>query len=112
MVCYFFGLIACMLRMQTFSFNLPLLLATPTTLAIILTHCKMQTGIPFLEDFKWVCPEGLDSFHNDTLVNDWTITSMASYYHAAILFASWVALLVICGHIWFPRQNVLDPSEK
>ena len=98
-----------MLCMQTFTVNIPVFLATPASIAIVMAHCTK--GISFLDQFTCYCLEGLESFHTDDK-DKWDITGLDTLIHIVVLFAAWIALHIICGHIWFPRQDVLDTSEK
>ena len=100
--------------MQNISFNLPVFLATPVSVAIVIAHCLK--GIDFLNNFWCICPEGTkpfidsDRYENGT-DKTWDLDN-DSLYQLGALSLSWVSLIIIGGHIWWSTQNVLDPSEK
>ena len=92
--------LACKLCMQTISFNLPLALATPVTVLVLGLQCRL--GYFDYEQFIWYCPEGFGN----------TRTSSTTFWHMMCCILWWVSELIIAGHIWWPKQNTMDKTEK
>ena len=96
---YFIASLACKLRMQKFGFSLPLLLATPVTIIILVCQCHLD----FLnsKSYFWLCPDGIK-----------TETVNASYWQFMLCFAVWLSQMITAGHIWTPKQERLASLEK
>lgn len=53
-LCYYFGRLACKLCMQRFSFAVPLSLATPVTVAVMITLCHLSSNIVEVSSYTFV----------------------------------------------------------
>lgn len=95
------GSLACKLCMQEIGYSLPLLLSTPLTVIGIVLQCHYGY-IPYVIGQFWHCPEGFG------------VTSMDSitYWQYTLCIIWWFSQMILAGHIWKPRQNNMDRTEK
>lgn len=106
LVCFLAGKFACKIRIQGFSFALPINLAVPTTIALLVTFCGLKMGnscmftsaIPAHLFFN--CPEG--GYLVDVLTYDY-----AWLWLLWLLSQAWIT-----GHIWTPKCGRLATTEK
>ena len=97
---YYFAGLACKLKMQMFSFSLPLTLATPATVTFLWVQC--QLGFMAQERFIWLCPEGV----RDTAVGS-TLP-----WQVALLCLWWLSYLFTNYHVWFPESERMAKTDK
>ncbi|BFY98509.1 hypothetical protein BsWGS_01548 [Bradybaena similaris] len=101
-LCYYFARLACKLCMQRISFSIPLSLATPLSVAVIITLCyldpsKLQLMSGFL---MWSCTQGDDE-------KRWLV------WHLALGFGLWwTSQLWITRYIWTPKSPRLAFTER
>ena len=105
LVVYYFAGLACKLKMQRFSFSLPLTLATPVTLLCIFLQCQLHSPdhkrfVPG-DSYSWLCLE------EQAFFSSWKTT----VWQAACCVAWWVSQLVITAYIWRPMQNRMEKRE-
>lgn len=99
-VCTYFGMMACKLCMQIVGFAMPMMLATPATLAVILTQCMVQQWIPgHLNLIVWFCPE--EAVMGDMLP-----------FHYIAFGLLWLSQMIIASHIWFPASGRMTKTER
>ena len=99
---FLFGSLACKLLMQRISYDIPLLLATPLTVGLVVVQCKYQF-IPNFGPFEWYCPEGFRE--TDFLIPD-------SVWQLACCGMFWISLVIITCYLWRPKHNPMDKNEK
>ena len=115
---YFTACLACRLGMQRVAFSIPQLLATPVCIVILLLQCHYEfipsfgsaspAGNSF--DYFWHCPAFMDP---GTSLEAMDFFSMGKqYWHILVGVGWWMSLMVLAGHIWWPRQHTLDKTEK
>ncbi|KAF0297192.1 Chitin synthase chs-2 [Amphibalanus amphitrite] len=100
------GKFACKICIQPFSFSLPVSLAVPCSLSLLLLFCGMRAddaccfndSIPSYLFFE--CPSGdyIDSFMTEDMVWIWAMWLLSQVW--------------ITTHIWFPTSFRLAPTEK
>lgn len=95
------GSLACKLCMQQVAYSLPLLLSAPMTVVVLVLQCQYGF-IPLITEYFWFCPEGFNASALDS-------TSIWQY---SLFVLWWVSQMMIAGHIWRPRQNNMDRTEK
>ncbi|XP_012941255.1 chitin synthase chs-2 [Aplysia californica] len=101
-LCYYFARLACKLCMQRISFAIPLSLATPVSVAIIITMCYVDNSLLELMPgfLKWTCTEGNGE-------RRWLI------WHLGLGFGLWWASqLWVTRYIWTPRAPRLAFTER
>ena len=99
-LCYYFSKSACKMQMQRVAFAVPLSLATPVTLAIMIGLCQWKTDqIVFIREVMyWECSENLQLPR---------IT-----WHIIIGLGLWyLSQLWITSHVWFPENKRLATTE-
>ncbi|CAF3327378.1 unnamed protein product [Rotaria sp. Silwood1] len=99
-LCYYFSKSACKMQMQRVAFAVPLTLATPVTLAIMIGLCQWKTDqIVFIREIMyWDCSENL----NTTRITWHIIIGLCLWY---------LSQLWITSHIWFPENKRLATTE-
>ncbi|CAF2308069.1 unnamed protein product [Rotaria sp. Silwood2] len=99
-LCYYFSKSACKMQMQRMAFAVPLTLATPVTLAIMIGLCQWKTDqIVFIREIMyWECSENL----NTTRITWHIIIGLCLWY---------LSQLWITSHIWFPENKRLATTE-
>ena len=101
-LCYYFARLACKLCMQRFSFAVPLCLATPISVGVIIAICHLQPEkIVLISNFlQWACTgQGID--------RQWLI------WHLGIGFGLWwVSQLWVTRYIWTPKAPRLAFTER
>ncbi|XP_055864361.1 chitin synthase chs-2-like isoform X1 [Biomphalaria glabrata] len=101
-LCYYFARLACKLCMQRISFSVPLSLATPVSVAVIITICYIDSSkLELMTGFlKWTCTEGSGE-------KRWLI------WHLGLGFGLWWASqLWITRYIWTPKAPRLAFTER
>ncbi|CAF3788907.1 unnamed protein product [Adineta steineri] len=99
-LCYYFSKSACKMQMQRMAFAVPLTLATPVTLAIMIALCQWKTDqIVFIREIMyWECSE---NFATPRIT-----------WHIIIGLSLWyLSQLWITSHIWFPENKRLATTE-
>lgn len=91
----YFGSLACKLCMQIFGFALPMFLATPITLGLIIGECYGQYLPSYL--YVWVCPESSGDIR---------------LYHLLWIGGLWISQSITTAHIWFPRNGRMAKIER
>lgn len=110
-LCYIFGKFACKIKIQQFSYALPLTLATPltvaATVAIILLReadvCSLNGYIPNYLSFKATMSDAGDA---------WTFMNIIFKDYLWIWLLWWLSQLWITNHIWRPKNDKNLPTEK
>nr|AHX26699.1 chitin synthase [Leptochiton asellus] len=98
LLCSYFGMMACKLCMQLIGFAMPMLLATPATLAVILLQCMGPNWIPsHLNLIVWYCPEQSGSMLP---------------FHYICLGLLWLSQMIIASHIWVPASGRMTKTER
>lgn len=99
-LCYYFSKSACKMQMQRMAFAVPLTLATPVTLAIMIGLCQWKTDqIVFIREIMyWECSESLN-------------TSRITWHIIVGLSLWYLSQLWITSHIWFPENKRLATTE-
>ncbi|GAB6025457.1 hypothetical protein CHUAL_011200 [Chamberlinius hualienensis] len=105
-MCYVTAKFACRICIQGFSFALPLNVAIPVTVTLLISFCGIKDNdVCFMKDMLprylfWVCPEKMP----DNIFID--------------RYAMWIWLLWLISqtwitlHIWLPKCERLAPTEK
>lgn len=91
----YIGSLACKLCMQIFGFSIPIFLATPATLAIILIQCYTKFIPSYL--YIWLCPES----EGDVRL-----------FHLMWLGVLWVSQIILTVHIWFPKCGRMSKIDR
>ncbi|KAI8122277.1 Chitin synthase 6 [Lucilia cuprina] len=112
-LCYIFGKFACKIKIQEFSYALPLSLATPLAVAatVALTWvretdvCSLDKYIPNYLSFKASTSLG---FGHDT----WSFFNVVAKDYLWIWLLWWLSQLWITNHIWRPKNDKNLPTEK
>ncbi|XP_060062788.1 chitin synthase chs-2-like [Ylistrum balloti] len=91
----YFGSLACKLCMQVIGFALPLFLATPLTLGIIIVQCYSKFIPSYL--YIWLCPE---------------MAGEIRMFHLLWLGVLWVSQIILTSHIWFPRNGRMAKIDR
>ncbi|XP_030369088.1 chitin synthase chs-2 [Scaptodrosophila lebanonensis] len=107
-LCHIFGKFACKIKIQEFSYALPLCLATPTTvcLATLLAQMRASNACALhglLPDYLTIQPLAEDYADLGSQVLDYCLWVWPLW---------WVAQLWTCLHIWQPRNDKNAPTEK
>lgn len=91
----YFGSLACKLCMQTFGFTIPLFLATPVTLGIIIAQSYTQ----FIRShfYIWICPEMGGSIR---------------LFHLLWLGVLWCSQIIVTAHIWSPKNGRMAKIDR
>ncbi|CAF1352654.1 unnamed protein product [Adineta steineri] len=99
-LCYYFSKSACKMQMQRMAFAVPLTLATPVTLAIMIALCQWKTDqIVFIREIMyWECSENF-------------ATSRITWHIIIGLSLWYLSQLWITSHIWFPENKRLATTE-
>ena len=90
----YFGSTACKMCMQMFGFSLPVTLATPLSIAIVVLQCTYEflpTGV-----FVWIGVER---------GNGWLL-------HVSWLGILWLSEVFIVSHIWFPSNGRMENTDR
>ncbi|XP_046809276.1 chitin synthase chs-2 [Lucilia cuprina] len=112
-LCYIFGKFACKIKIQEFSYALPLSLATPLAVAatVALTWvretdvCSLDKYIPNYLSFKASTSLG---FGHDA----WSFFNVVAKDYLWIWLLWWLSQLWITNHIWRPKNDKNLPTEK
>lgn len=115
-LCYIFGKFACKIKIQEFSYALPLSLATPLTVVATVTLtwlretdvCALNGYIPKYLSFKATIAGDGGHFANDAL----TFMNLIIKDYLWIWFVWWLSQLWITNHIWRPKNDKNLPTEK
>ncbi|KAK3096905.1 hypothetical protein FSP39_004615 [Pinctada imbricata] len=91
----YFGSLACKLCMQTYGFTVPLFLATPITLGLVLAQCYTNFIPSYL--YIWLCPESSGDLR---------------LFHLLWLCVLWISQLIVTGHIWSPKNGRMAKIER
>ena len=110
-LCYIFGKFACKIKIQEFSFALPLNLATPLTVAATVTLiwlremdvCSFNGYIP-----NYLCFKASTLFGSDV----WGFLNVVAKDHLWIWLLWWLSQIWITNHIWYPKNDKNLPTEK
>ncbi|CAF4999225.1 unnamed protein product, partial [Rotaria magnacalcarata] len=99
-LCYYFSKSACKMQMQRVAFAVPLTLATPVTLAIMIGLCQWKTDqiVLIREIMYWECSENLSS----TRITWHIVVGLSLWY---------LSQLWITSHVWFPENKRLATTE-
>ncbi|CAF2149420.1 unnamed protein product [Rotaria magnacalcarata] len=99
-LCYYFSKSACKMQMQRVAFAVPLTLATPVTLAIMIGLCQWKTDqiVLIREIMYWDCSENLSS----TRITWHIVVGLSLWY---------LSQLWITSHVWFPENKRLATTE-
>lgn len=91
----YFGNLACKLCMQTFGFTIPLFLATPVTLGLIIAQSYTQ----FLPSYFyiWICPE---------------MEGNIRLFHLLWFGLLWCSQIVVTAHIWSPKNGRMAKIDR
>lgn len=117
-LCYKIGKAACKIVAQQLAFGLPIAIATPVALAILLEMMSSsKTGNSAVGTFffgtceikfpYWVSDEKNPILHlteGEHFINIWPIVVGG--------FLSYFSLLIITNYIWSPKKERLQPTEK
>ena len=93
---YCIGYTACKLKLQQFSYDIPLILSTPLAVLIVALDCDHY----FLEMFT-----------NEVLQYGCTNTSV-TWWHYLTGFVAWLSLYWIARYLFFPKTNRLAETER
>lgn len=112
-LCYIFGKFACKIKIQEFSYALPLSLATP--LAVVATigltwlretdECSLNEYLPNYLSFKAIMSPGFGG-------NVWSFLNVVVKHYLWIWLLWWLSQLWITNHIWRPKNDKNLPTEK
>lgn len=110
-LCYIFGKFACKIKIQEFSYALPLSLATPLSVATVVAFtwfreidvCSLSEYIPNYLSFK-----AASNFRGDI----WSFFSEIRNDYLWIWLLWWLSNLWITNHIWRPKNDKNLPTEK
>ena len=100
---YYVAYTACKLKLQKFSFNIPLLLSVPVSVILVSLNCTvddLDLFKPFTNE-KDACRymEGEEIHQN-------------KWYHFVCGAAAWISLYGIARHIFFPKIERLAKAER
>ncbi|XP_041372213.1 uncharacterized protein LOC121385560 isoform X2 [Gigantopelta aegis] len=95
LVAYYIGYIACKLRMQNFSFSVPLVLSTPVAYCVFVLNSQYNMLRYIMTDSSSKYPGLMENWH-----------------HLVGGIVWWLSLLWLTRHIWFPRQENLAKFER
>lgn len=95
---HYFGYIACKLKLQRISFNIPLMLATPMAVVLVSLNCDRDMFSPFTTEIQNPCSK-------DEL---WT-TKVLVYFTGFFL---WLSLYRLGRYIFFPNIERLAKAER
>lgn len=104
-MCYITGKYTCKVKIQTFSYAVPVTLAVPFTISILITFCGMKNEDVCFAEYVipkylyWVCPA--DYYFTDFLAND-----LSWVWIFWFLSQVWIT-----AHIWTPKCDRLAPTE-
>lgn len=91
----YFGSLACKLCMQLVGFTVPLFMATPIALGIIIAQCYTKFIPSYL--YIWLCPE---------------ISGDVRVFHLMWLGVLWVSHIILTSHIWIPRNGRMAKIDR
>ena len=91
----YFGSLACKLCMQIYGFTIPLFLATPITLGLVLAQCYTDFIPSYL--YIWLCPES---------------TGDLRLFHLLWLCVLWISQLIVTGHVWSPKNGRMAKIDR
>ncbi|XP_076101725.1 chitin synthase chs-2-like [Mytilus galloprovincialis] len=91
----YFGSLACKLCMQTFGFTIPLFLATPATLGLILAQSYTQFIPSYF--YVWICPE---------------MEGNIRLYHLLWFGVLWISQVIVTAHIWSPKNGRMAKIDR
>ncbi|XP_021358360.1 uncharacterized protein LOC110453643 [Mizuhopecten yessoensis] len=91
----YFGSLACKLCMQVIGFTIPLFMATPITLGIIIVQCYTHFIPSHL--YIWLCPE---------------TSGEIRMFHLLWFGVLWVSHIILTSHIWFPRNGRMAKIDR
>lgn len=95
---HYVGYTACKLKLQRFSYNIPLLLSTPIAVIIAAVHCPVTNLLNPFTDKEALCrPDE----------QDWE-----RVLHYTIGLAVWMSLYWLCRHIFYPDIERLAKTER
>jgi len=95
---YYVGYTACKLKLQTCSFNMPLILSTPIAVGLASFNCDSNVFGLFTNELQNECRDS---------INDWD--RIITYIIGAVV---WVSLYWMCRHIFFPNIERLAKTER
>lgn len=107
-LCHIFGKFACKIKIQNFSYALPLSLATPVTVCVATLLSQMRAADlcslhGLMPDYLTLQSLGQNLQHLATLSLDYALWLWPLW---------WLAQLWTCLHIWRPRNDKNAPTEK
>ncbi|XP_069137723.1 chitin synthase chs-2-like [Argopecten irradians] len=91
----YFGSLACKLCMQVIGFSIPLFMATPITIGIIIVQCYTKFIPSYI--YIWLCPE---------------MAGDIRMFHLMWLGVLWVSQIILTSHIWFPRNGRMAKIDR
>lgn len=95
---YYVGYTACKLKLQKFSFDIPLILSTPIAVLLAAFDCEGNLFLPFTNELQNMCKEGS---------LDWERVWV--YIAGACV---WASLYWLCKHIFYPNIERLAKTER
>ncbi|EDV97910.1 chitin synthase chs-2 [Drosophila grimshawi] len=107
-LCHIFGKFACKIKIQHFSYALPLSLATPVTVAVATILAQMRAS-----NICWLHGLIPDYLTLQALGENLEELGTRSLEYALWLWPLWLlAQIWTCLHIWRPRNDRNAPTEK
>ncbi|KAH8404445.1 hypothetical protein KR222_002050, partial [Zaprionus bogoriensis] len=107
-LCHIFGKFACKIKIQSFSYALPLSLAAPATVCVATVLSQLRAGD--LCSLHGLMPDYLTL---QPLGQSWRQLGELSLEYALWLWPLWwLAQLWTCLHIWRPKNDKNAPTEK
>lgn len=105
-LCYIFSKFACKIKIQEFSFSLPLSISTPVAIVVFVILCGVRDGN--------VCAYH-DVFPDYLFLQNPTIYNVFDYIFSHYMWVWplwWMSQTWITRHIWYPQNDRNASTEK